>query len=131
MGMTTICIVDDDRVYQITTIKMLERISNSHKILVFSDGQEAYQYITENIENANVLPDIILLDINMPNMNAWEFLDAYAEIKPSLPKNITIYVISSSLSESDIQRAKKIENVKEYYIKPVITEQYLQMLNGI
>lgn len=129
--MTTICIVDDDRVYQIAARKMLERINNSYKILVFSDGQEAYQYITENTGNADALPDIILLDINMPNMNAWEFLDAYAAIKPSLPKSITIYVISSSLSESDIQRAKKIENVKEYYIKPVTTEQYLQMLNGI
>jgi len=129
--MRTICIVDDDRVYQIATRKMLERISNAYKILVFSDGQEAYQYIIENVENASALPDIILLDINMPNMNAWEFLDAYAEMKPSLQKNITIYVISSSLSESDIQRAKKIENVKEYYVKPVTTEQYLKMLDAV
>ena len=128
MNIGTICIVDDDRVYQITTKKMLERIGTANNILVFSDGIEAFQYISEKMSNKDALPDVILLDINMPFMNAWEFLEAYTQIKPQLPKAITIYVISSSISDTDIERARKIEHVKDYYIKPITMDQYALML---
>jgi CheY-like chemotaxis protein len=125
---STICIVDDDQVYQITTKKMLQRIASTNNILVFSDGTEAFQYLSEMISNKDALPDVIFLDINMPLMNAWEFLDAYAEIKPHLPKSITIYVISSSISDTDIERARQIEHVKDYFVKPITMDQYETML---
>ena len=128
MSLSTICIVDDDKVYQITTKKMLERIALANNILVFSHGEEAFQYLAEKASNKDALPDIIFLDINMPFMNAWQFLDAYTQIKPQLTKPITIYIISSSISEIDIQRAKKIEHVKDYYIKPVTMDQYARLL---
>jgi hypothetical protein len=61
-------------------------------------------------------------------MNAWQFLEAYTEIKPQLSKPITINVISSSISEIDIQRAKNIEHVKDYYVKPITMDQYAMLL---
>jgi CheY-like chemotaxis protein len=128
MSISTICIVDDDRVYQVTTKKMLERIAVTNNILVFSDGIEAFQYISEMVSDKDALPDVIFLDINMPFMNAWEFLEAYTHIQPQLAKPITIYVISSSISDTDIERAKKIEHVKDYYVKPISIHQYALML---
>ena len=119
MTMNTICIVDDDKIYQLTTKRLLERINATKNILVFSDGEEAYDYISEKIREEDALPDVIFLDINMPCMNAWEFLDAYKKIKPLLAKKIIIYIISSSISDTDIQRAKEIEHLTDYCIKPV------------
>ena len=128
MTMNTICIVDDDKIYQLTTKRLLERINATKNILVFSDGEEAYEYITEKIREEDALPDVIFLDINMPCMNAWEFLDAYNEIKPRLAKKIIIYIISSSISDTDIQRAKEIEHVKDYCVKPVSIDKYVEIL---
>ena len=128
MNIGTICIVDDDRIYQIATRKMLERITAAKNILIFSNGEEAFQYLSESASDKDALPDIIFLDINMPLMNAWQFLEAYTEIKPQLSKPITIYVISSSISEIDIQRAKNIEDVKDYYVKPITMDQYAMLL---
>lgn len=129
MKMNTICIVDDDEVYQITSRKMIERVYTAKNILVFSNGAEAFHFLSEMASNEDVLPDIIFLDVNMPYMDAWQFLDAFGTLK--LIKQITIYVISSSVSHSDIERARSIKAVKDYYIKPITMEQYAHMLEGI
>ena len=131
MKMNTICIVDDDEVYQITSRKMIERVYTAKNILVFSNGAEAFHFLSEMASNEDVLPDVIFLDVNMPYMDAWQFLDAFGELKPKLIKQITIYVISSSVSHSDIERARSIKAVKDYYIKPITMEQYAHMLEGI
>src|SRR6266487_4242115 len=119
MKANTICIIDDDMVYQITTKKILEKINGAKKILIFSHGEEAFQYLSKVVADKDALPDIILLDVNMPYMDAWQFLEAYRKLKPLLAKQITIYIISSSVSDSDIERAKSMEDVKDYLIKPI------------
>src|SRR5438067_5958065 len=105
MKANTICIIDDDMVYQITTKKVLEKINNTKKIIVFSNGKEAFEYFSKVVSDEDALPDIILLDVNMPYMNAWQFLEEYKKLKPLLIKQITIYIISSSVSDIDIQKA--------------------------
>ena len=131
MKMNTICIVDEDEVYQLTSRKMIERIYSAKNILVFSNGAEAMRFLWETVPDEDILPDVIFLDVNMPFMDAWQFLDAYAELQPMLTKQIVIYVISSSVSHSDIERARAIKAVKDYYIKPINLEQYAHMLKSI
>jgi CheY-like chemotaxis protein len=128
MKINTVCIVDDDIVYQITTKKILEKINGTKNILVFSNGEEAFEYLSKVVSDENALPDIILLDVNMPYMNAWQFLEAYRKLKPLLTKLITIYIISSSVSHNDIQKAKSMEDVKDYFVKPISMDQYAAML---
>ncbi|HEY6977401.1 MAG TPA: response regulator, partial [Chitinophagaceae bacterium] len=62
-------------------------------------------------------------------MNAWQFLEAYSQLKSLLTKQIIIYIISSSVSDIDIQKAKSIEEVKDYFIKPISIAQYTAMLS--
>jgi len=129
MKANTVCIIDDDIVYQITTKKILEKINGTKKILVFSNGEEAFEYLSKVVTDEDALPDIILLDVNMPYMNAWQFLEAYSKLKSSLTKQITIYIISSSVSDIDIQKAKSIEEAKDYFVKPISIAQYTAMLS--
>ncbi|HRI21461.1 MAG TPA: response regulator [Panacibacter sp.] len=131
MKINTVCIIDDDRIYQLTSIKILERINVANNILVFSDGEKAYNFLSEMVSNENALPDVIFLDVNMPFMDAWQFLDAFTALKPKLAKDITIYVISSSISEMDVERAKSIEAVKDYFVKPITLDQYAKMLTSV
>lgn len=120
MGNTlNICVIDDDSIYQFTIVKTLESIDLEKEIMVFSDGEEALNFILENIKDTNELPDIILLDINMPIMDGFQFMEEYIKIKPRLGKEITIYMVSSSVDPSDIERAKEIREISDYLIKPI------------
>ena len=114
-----ICIVDDDDIYQFTTIKIIESLKLAKKIIVFSDGEEAINFMIDNINEENELPDVIFLDINMPIMDGFQFMDEYVKIKPKVGKKITIYMVSSSVNPTDIERAKKIEDISDYIIKPI------------
>lgn len=131
MNAEIICIVDDDQIFQLTTTKILEKVGNAKKILTFSNGEQACEFLTDNNGNKEVLPDVIFLDINMPLMNGWQFLDEYTKIKPTLSKNITIYMVSSSVSDIDIEKASRNSNIASYYIKPVSIDTYKSLVSAL
>ena len=70
-----VLLIDDDTIYQFVARKTLEATGYINKIQVCSNGEEAYQFLERNMGNADELPDVILLDVNMPVMNGWEFLE--------------------------------------------------------
>lgn len=129
----TICLVDDDDIYQFVMRKIIENLKLEiiKKILSFGDGEEALEFLTNNIANKEELPNIILLDINMPIMDGWQFIEEYIRLKPRLGKKITIYMVSSSNDREDIQRARKISEISDYIIKPVTPEQLTVMINTL
>lgn len=117
-----ICIIDDDPIHIFTTKRVLQMEKICDKILVFKDGKEAYeglkQMITDNIE----LPKLILLDLNMPIWDGWDFLDEFTKIEKS--KEIKILINSSSQSLEDLNRAKSYEVVDGFIYKPFTIEQF-------
>ncbi|WP_158973643.1 response regulator [Cellulophaga sp. L1A9] len=113
------CIVDDDDIYQFTIKKTINSLDLAKNIIAFSDGEEALDYMIKNLHNDEELPDIILLDINMPIMDGYQFMEEYVKIKPKLGKKITIYMVSSSVDPIDIERAKRISEISDYIIKPI------------
>jgi len=114
-----ICIVDDDDIYQYTVIKTLKSIDLDKNIIVFSDGEEALNFFLENINKEEELPDVVFLDINMPIMDGFQFMEEYAKIKPRVGKKINIYMVSSSVDPVDIERANNISDISDYIIKPI------------
>lgn len=118
-----LCFVDNDEVYLFLIRKMIERKYNGKKILEFYNGLEAIEFIKENVEEPQLLPDIIFLDINMPVMDGWEFIESFKRIKKEITKPITIYMVSSSVDDADIDRAKNIEEISEFVCKPMTIEK--------
>lgn len=126
-----ICIVDDDDVYQYTVTRALKSDSLAKKILVFSDGEEALDFLTDNIANKPILPDVIFLDVNMPIMDGWQFLEEYVKIKPRVGKQITIYMVTSSVDPVDVERAKKITEISDYLVKPIQPDQIRELVAAL
>lgn len=131
MKTDVISIIDDDSIFKFTIIKTIESVNIAKKILVFNDGEEGINFINNNIETPDELPDVIFLDLNMPYMDGWEFLEEFSSLKKNLPKEIVIYIVSSSVSSLDLDRAKKISEVSDYIVKPITTEKFRGLVEGL
>lgn len=129
----TICLIDDDEIYQFVMRKIVEGLEANlvKKVLSFGDGEAAIEFITNNISNYSQLPNIILLDINMPIMDGWQFMDEYVRLKPRIGKKILIYMVSSSKNEEDIEHAKRISEISDYLVKPVTHEELKLIINAL
>ncbi len=126
-----LALVDDDDVFVFLTKKTIEQTKLVDLIKVFGNGLDAINFLKENKNNVAVLPEIILLDLSMPIMNGWQFLEEFTKINPSLGKKITIYICSSSISQDDITRAKSINEVSDYIIKPITKDKLIDLIEKL
>ena len=124
-------LVDDDDVFVFLTTRLLDKYKLVDLIKIFDNGYDALVFIKENIDNIEVLPDIILLDLSMPIMDGWQFLDEYVKINPKIGKKITIFICSSSISPDDVARAKAINAVSDFIIKPMTKEKLIEMIKNL
>jgi CheY-like chemotaxis protein len=125
-----LCFIDDDEVYQYTITRSVKTHDLAKKILIFSDGEEAMWFLIDNVANNENLPDIIFLDINMPIMDGWQFLEEYVKLKPRIGKVITIYMVTSSVDPVDEEYARKITEISDYIVKPVRPEMLKEIIDN-
>ena len=119
-----ILLVDDndaDNFFHKLVISELHVVDN---IQVAETGLEAINYLKK--ENA-IIPQLIFLDINMPRMNGWEFLEEYKDLAPEQKAEIVIIMLTTSVNPEDKEHAEKIKEVNGFETKPLTTEK----LNGI
>lgn len=127
-----VCLIDDDNIYQFTARKIIESTGLVKSIQSFYNGKEAIDFFKdETNHNPDTLPDVIFLDINMPVMNGWEFLDEYNTFYSALPKRIVVYVVSSSIDDNDVRRSREYQAVSDYIIKPVNRSTYLELIGNL
>lgn len=124
MTLKTILLVDDSEAEQFLYKVIIEKYNADISVLSAYDGLEAL----ETLENEDITPDCILLDINMPRMNGFEFLDAYS--KKYKNEHVVVAMLTSSAQEKDKQKAKSYECVNDFFLKP-IDENDLQELEKL
>jgi two-component system, chemotaxis family, chemotaxis protein CheY len=125
-----IALVDDDKIFQLTTAKIIRSLSPTNSILQFENGEDALKHLRDNAHTPENLPDYIFLDINMPYVDGWMFLADYATLKATLQKDIAIIMISSSIDPRDIKRAKNNSDVRDYVSKPVTPDLVRSLLQA-
>lgn len=118
-----LCVIDDDQVYQFTIKKTLEHKDTFSRVSFFNDGKEGISFIKTEIHNSSHLPDIILLDINMPVLDGWGFMEEFMSIRDQLAKPVQIYLVTSSIDARDRERAKRYSDVSDFKIKPITYEE--------
>lgn len=124
-------LVDDDDLFVFLVTKAIEQTNLVDLIKIFGNGLDALNFLKENKNNVDALPEIILLDLNMPIMNGWQFLEEFTKLNPTIGKKIVIYICSSSISPDDVERAKLISEVSDYIIKPVTKDKLLNILKQL
>lgn len=131
MKTVKIGIIDEDKVLIFLTRKMITTYNPSIEVISCEEAIEALKYLSNNLTDTNKLPDIILLDINLPIMDGWEFLEQYKKIVNLLPKKIKLYMFSSSISAIDKDRAQQNPLVEDYLTKPLTIEKLSKILNDL
>jgi CheY-like chemotaxis protein len=119
MRKKTIWVIDDDNIYQIIVNKIIQKSEMFSDISSFKNGKEAINAVNNSLNNNESFPDIILLDINMPIMDGWEFMEELQILKPSIKKQIIVYIVSSSIAVEDKNKAKTYPDILGYLSKPV------------
>ena len=124
MPLKTVMVVDDSEAEQFLYKHMLQSYDANINVISAYDGKEALN----TLETSETKPDCILLDINMPRMNGFEFLDSYVE--QFKDHHISVAMLTSSSQDNDKERALSYECVKHYFLKPITTED-LEILTDI
>lgn len=127
-------IIDDDKLHQFGMRRMFKHIDIPVHLFQFYNGLQALEHIKAQLPQLINLPHIIFLDVNMPVMNGWDFLDAFIALQPKIsPANrrTTIYMITSSIIDSDIEKAATYSEISEYIIKPTGVNQIREILEDI
>jgi CheY-like chemotaxis protein len=123
------CIIDDDDFFVFNAKRLMKKVGFCQNTLHYENGQDAIDGLIGLMIEDLPLPEIILLDINMPKKNGWQFLKEFKEIPETKRKDTAIYLVSSFISPTNIAKAKAYEDIVEDYLVKPLTEETLKELS--
>jgi CheY-like chemotaxis protein len=123
-------LIDDDEIFVFLTRKSLDEIACFDQINVCHSSKDAIDFLSQRSNKPEQLPEIILLDLSMPITDGWGFLVEYMQLKEKLCKQINLYIMSSSISPYDIEKAKSISAVSGFIIKPIAKEKVADIVKS-
>jgi CheY-like chemotaxis protein len=124
-------LIDDDEIFVFLTKKTIQKTPFKGKITVFTNGKDALDSLATLIGNADLLPGVIFLDLSMPVMDGWGFMEEFIPMKHKIEGPITIYIVTSSVSPHEIIRAKGMAEVLDFIIKPVSREKLIDIIQNL
>lgn len=130
MKKKSIWVIDDDSIFKIIIKKLVAKFENFEDVIVFSNGEEATVALKSILINNEKIPDIILLDIEMPIMNGWEFMAQIDLLKPKFKdRSVNIFILSSSIAIEDKLKAENNPNVLGYITKPITLDDLNKIIS--
>jgi CheY-like chemotaxis protein len=122
-----VMIIDDNNIDLYITKRLIIKNNFGKEVLEYNAASDALKYLQDNQDNIPMLPLIIFIDIYMPAMSGFEFLEAYDKLPATLKKYCKVYIISSTIDEYDIERSRLDKNLTAFQVKP-ITKQFLDSI---
>lgn len=122
-------LIDDDEATNFINELLIEELNFTDKLLITQNGQEAMKILRELCsKSGEQLPELILLDINMPVMDGFEFLEAFQQLDCPARKNTAIVMLTTSLNHRDVEKVKEA-GITDFLNKPLTKEALEYILN--
>ena len=120
-------LIDDNTIDIYLTSRIITKYNFGQEIDQYTSPIKALQYLKENQNDINELPQIIFVDIYMPIMSGFEFMEEYDKLSSVLKKHCKVYIVSSSIDDNDMKRANDDSNVVAFQVK-IITKEFLSSI---
>lgn len=117
-----VCLIDDDHIFLYGAKRLMREIDFYEDLSVFSNGREALDHFRKVVHTNSSLPSLMFLDINMPIMTGWEFLEELLNLPGIDTDGMYIYIMSSSVDPRDLERIQAYPLIKNYILKPMTME---------
>jgi CheY-like chemotaxis protein len=118
-------LVDDDPINNMLCSSIIEHILPGAEINKFTEPTKGFDFIKTNFATIPVKRSVLYLDINMPGMNGWEFMEAFDKLDENIKEKVDVYILSSSIDPRDIAKADSNPNIVGYFTKPLRKESIL------
>ena len=132
-GLDCILLVDDDRPTNFIHKKVIQYSGVDTHVHACESGECAMNYLESSEpfqdDEENPRPGIVFLDINMPGMNGWEFLDRYEQLPKEKKENVVLAMLTTSINPEDMKMAEENDNVHSFFSKPLKQEYIDQLIN--
>jgi CheY-like chemotaxis protein len=127
----SILLIDDDDINNFLSKELISLYWPSAQVTDIMYVEEAINFLKKTIYHGQALPDVILVDLNMPILNGWDFVEAFEKFDPIATKNTRIYIYSSSVYYKDIEKSKQYPCVKKFYTKPITQKQVVEIMDNV
>ena len=127
MKLKHLLLVDDDPTTNFFNQHLIGKMNLFNEIHVAENGQVALEKI-EELQRRGESPDMILLDINMPIMNGFEFLDHYQELSDQVKSSVVVCMITTSLAQEDLEKSKEYSVLSDYIDKPLYEAKMRELI---
>ena len=119
-------IIDDDKIFVFVLKKIIKKNENFDEVLDFKNGEEVLNILSNK---DNTFPNIILLDINMPVIDGWQFLEQIEKLPNK--ERLNVFIMSSSIDANDIDKSKSFSTVKDFISKPINNDKLNKLIESI
>jgi CheY-like chemotaxis protein len=124
--MKSVCIIDDDPIYIMLVNRIISQNNLSNQVTEFANGSDAFENLKRLAKFGSKLPDVILLDLNMPIWDGWDFLDEFQAL--NLPAYPEVYIVTSSAHTLEKEKGKTYPMVVRFIVKPISVSELISIL---
>lgn len=124
---SSVLLIDDNDIDNFVAKKIIEKSGFAEKVIIVQSARSALDYLNSEESTSDNIPDIIFLDIGMPEMDGFEFLEEYEKLNRIIVNHCKVVILSSSLDIDDYNRASRNKLVKKFINKPLSKRSLLEI----